>query len=91
MDKKKDKNEKNTYDDGNIPEVDLPGQNRYGEEPSDQNHYDGNAGKTTTTAIQILPEKIIWYGLPLRYCWQMARDRSQMLPAEYKEVLWKIS
>lgn len=45
MNKKKDKHEKNTYDDGNIPEVDLPGQNRYGDEPSDQNHYDGNDGE----------------------------------------------
>lgn len=30
MDKEKEKNEKNTYDDGNIPETDLPGQNHYG-------------------------------------------------------------
>ncbi len=41
MDKEKDKNEKNTYDDGNIPEVDLPGQNRNDDSnsnPSGEDH-----------------------------------------------------
>lgn len=51
----KENNAKNTYDDGNIPEVDLPGQNRHGNEPSGQNRhgdepsgqgrYDGDTGE----------------------------------------------
>lgn len=39
MAKENYKNTQNTYDDGNIPEIDLPGQNRYGDEPSGQNRY----------------------------------------------------
>ena len=35
----KEKNAENTYDDGNIPEIDLPGQNRHGNEPSGQNRH----------------------------------------------------
>ena len=41
----KENNAKNTYDDGNIPEVDLPGQNRHGDEPSGQGRYDGDTGE----------------------------------------------